>query len=80
MGRLTILTYILNALLGCIGFLLFASYNSTHETLVQLSKEIVEVNKGVTGLKIELVDLSGKIMTEERVKELIRLELMRKTN
>ena len=80
MGRLTILTYILNALLGCIGFLLVASYNSTHETLVQLSKEIVEVNKGVTGLKIELVDLSGKIMTEERVKELIRLELMRKTN
>ena len=80
MGRLTVLTYILNALLGCIGFLLVASYNSTHETLVQLSKEIVEVNKGVTGLKIELVDLSGKIMTEERVKELIRLELMRKTN
>ena len=80
MGRLTVLTYILNALLGCIGFLLVASYNSTHETLVQLSKEIVEVNKGVTGLKIELIDLSGKIMTEERVKELIRLELMRKTN
>lgn len=78
MGRHSILTYIMNTLLGCIGFLLVSSFNSTHETLVQLNKEIVEINKGVASLKIELVDLSGKIMTEERVKELIRLELMRK--
>ena len=80
MGRLNILTYIMNTLLGCVGFLLVSSFNSTHEPLVQLNKEIVEINKGVASLKIELVDLSGKIMTEERVKELIRLELMRKTN
>ena len=78
MGRPNILTYILNTLLGCIGFLLVASFNSTHETLVQLNKEIVEINKGVASLKIELVDLSGKMMTEERVRELIRLELMRR--
>ena len=74
----TIIAYTINLLLGIIGFFLVASYNRTNETLAQINKEIMSMNKDIVGLKLEITEMNSKMMTDDRVRELIRLELLKK--
>ena len=74
----TLISYVINLLVGIVGFFLVASYNRTNEALAQINKEIMLVNREMVNMKIELVELNNKILTEERVKELIKLELSNK--
>ena len=74
----TVIAYTINLLLGIIGFLLVASYNRTNETLAQINRDVVNMNKDILGLKLEITELNSKMMTEERVRELIRLEMLKK--
>ena len=70
--------YLINLLLGIIGFLLVASYNRTNATLAQLNRDILSMNKDIVSLKLEITELNMKMLTDERVKELIKLELQNK--
>lgn len=74
----TLISYVINLLVGIVGFFLVASFNRTNEALTQINKEIMLVNREMVNMKIELVELNNKILSEERVKELIRLELSTK--
>lgn len=74
----TIIAYTINLLLGIIGFFLVASYNRTNETLAQINKEIMSMNKDIVGLKLEITEMNSKMMTDDRVRELIKLELSKK--
>ena len=70
--------YLINLLLGIIGFFLVASHNRMTTTLSQLNKDILCMNKDIVSLKLEITELNMKMMTDERVKELIKLELQNK--
>ena len=74
----TVIAYTINLLLGIIGFFLVASYNRTNETLAQINKEIMSMNKDIVGLKLEITEMNSKMMTDDRVRELIKLELSKK--
>ena len=72
-----ITAYIINLLLSIIGFLLVISYNRTNTALEQINRDVLNVNKEIVSLKLELTELNSKMMTDERVRELIHLELQK---
>lgn len=71
----TVIAYTINLLLGIIGFFLVASYNKTNTTLSQLNRDILSLNKEIVSLKLEITEMNSKMMTDDRVRELIKLEL-----
>jgi hypothetical protein len=72
-----IIAYTINLFLGIIGFFLVTSYNKTNEVLAQINRDILSLNKEMTTLKLEMTEMNVKMMTDDRVRELIRLELMK---
>lgn len=73
----TLIAYVINLLLGIIGFLLVASYNRTNETLAQINRDVLSLNKEILGLKIKLTEVTDRMLTDERVRELIRMHCLR---
>lgn len=73
-----LISYCINVLMSIIGFLLVSSYNKTNESLAQINHDILLVNKEIVQLKIELVELNSRILSEDRVKEIIKLETSQK--
>lgn len=63
-----IVKYIFGILLTCIGFMIANAYNRTNQSLVQLSADIIQ-------LRIDVSELNAKMLTEERVNQLIDLKL-----
>ena len=72
-----VIAWIVNLLLGIIGFFLVASYNRTNEVLGQINKDVLNLNKEIVALRIDLTEINAKLLTEDRVKELIQLELLK---
>lgn len=72
-----VIAWIVNLLLGIIGFFLVASYNRTTEVLGQINKDVLTLNKEIVALRIDLTEINAKLLTEDRVKELIQLELLK---
>lgn len=72
-----VIAWIVNLLLGIIGFFLVASYNRTTEVLGQINKDVLNLNKEIVALRIDLTEINAKLLTEDRVKELIQLELLK---
>ena len=71
----TIFGYVVNILLGIIGFFIVMNFNQNNETLKNINKDIISINKEILDLRLEITDISNKMMTDERVRELIKLEL-----
>lgn len=72
-----VIAWVVNLLLGIIGFFLVASYNRTNEVLGQINKDVLGLNKEIVALRIDLTEINAKLLTEDRVKELIQLELLK---
>lgn len=72
-----VIAWVVNLLLGIIGFFLVASYNRTNEVLGQINKDVLNLNKEIVALRIDLTEINAKLLTEDRVKELIQLELLK---
>jgi len=66
-----ILSYIINLLLGIIGFFLIMSFNNTN-------RQLVEINKDIIGLRLEITELKAQMMDDDRVREILKLELSSK--
>lgn len=60
--------YIFGILLSVIGFFLVNSYNRTNEALAKINADIIS-------LRIDVSELNARILTPERVKEIVKLEL-----
>ncbi len=60
--------YIFGILLSVIGFFLVNSYNRTTEALTKINADIIQ-------LRIDVSELNARILTPERVKEIVQLEL-----
>lgn len=73
----TVIAWAVNLLLGIIGFFLVSSYNQTTEVLGQINKDVLGLNKEIVALRIDLTEINAKLLTEDRVKELIQLELLK---
>lgn len=63
--------YIISILIAAIGFFIVTQMQSTNTHLAEISKEILAV-------KMEIVHIQNTMITEERVKELIKLELLKR--
>ena len=71
----TIVAWIINLLLGIIGFFLVGNMNDTNKTLALINRDVLSINKEIVALKIEMTEMNLKMMTDDRVRELIQLEL-----
>lgn len=60
--------YVFGILLSVIGFFLVNSYNRTTEALTKINADIIQ-------LRIDVSELNARILTPERVKEIVQLEL-----
>lgn len=60
--------YIFGILMTIIGFMIANAYNRTNESLVKLSTDIIQ-------LRIDVSEINAKMLTEERVNQLIDLKL-----
>lgn len=65
-----IFKYVFSIILAICGFLITQSYNSLNENLYKLNMDLVQV-------KMQLVELNTKIIDEQRVKEMIKDELLK---
>lgn len=65
-----IISYIINLLLGIIGFFLVMSFNNTN-------RQLVEINKDIISLRLEITELKSQMMTDDRVREIFHLEMGR---
>lgn len=74
----TIVAWIINLLLGIIGFFLVGNMNDTNKTLASINRDVLSINKEIIALKIEMTEMNLKMMTDDRVRELIQLELTKK--
>lgn len=59
---------IINSILAVLGFLLVWMFNNTQTQLASINADILQ-------LRIDVSEINMKLMTDERVKELIHLEL-----
>lgn len=59
---------IINSVLAVLGFLLVWMFNNTQTQLANINSDILQ-------LRIDVSEINMKLMTDERVKELIHLEL-----
>lgn len=66
----SIISYIINLLLGIIGFFLVMSFNNTN-------RQLVEINKDIISLRLEITELKSQMMTDDRVREIFHLEMGR---
>lgn len=66
-----IMKYLFNLLLSVIGFFMVYYFTKTNATLAEISNDLVSV-------RIDLSEIRATMMTEERVKELISLELAKR--
>lgn len=62
--------YILGAIIAVIGFLLAQIYNRSVDTLTTISKDLVAI-------KLDIVELKSTMITEEKVKDILYIELQR---
>jgi hypothetical protein len=65
-----IISYIINLLLAIIGFFLVTSFNNTN-------KQLLEINKDIISLRLEITELKSQMMTDDRVREIFHLEMGR---
>ena len=64
----TIIRYMLSILLAIVGFLISRSWSRAEAAIAQMHVEIVD-------MRLQMTKLESKLMTDERVRELIQLEM-----
>ena len=69
--------HLINLLLAIIGFFLVSAYNRSNESLQQINRDILSMNKDLVNLKLEITELQGRMLNEARVKEMIETELLK---
>ncbi len=62
--------YVFSAVISICGFLIVSSYNRVNLSIEKLNVEVMQ-------LKMQLVDINSKIVDEEKVKEIVRDELLK---
>lgn len=65
-----ILKYVLGIVLACLGFMLTQGYARINENILQQNRDIV-------ALKIQVTSLENKLLDEERIKEIVAMELLK---
>lgn len=63
-----LIKYIFGILMTVIGFMITNAYNRTNESLVKLNTDIIQ-------LRIDVSEINAKMLTDERVNQLIDLKL-----
>ena len=64
------LKVIINSVLAVLGFLLVWQFNNTQTQLAKINSDILQ-------LRIDVSEINSKLMSDERVREIIHLELMK---
>jgi len=62
--------YIFTTLVGIIGFFIVKSYNT-------VSLQLAKLNEDMLNVKLTLVEMQKSMITEEKVREIIELEMMK---
>ena len=66
-----IIRYGFDILIAILGFLLVSSYNRTNEALAKINADIIQ-------LRIDVAEMNAKMLTEERVKEIVETEILKR--
>lgn len=66
-----IIRYGFDILIAILGFLLVSSYNRTNESLAKINSDLIQ-------LRIDVAELNAKMLTEDRVKEIVETEILKK--
>ena len=65
------LKYIINILVAAIAFFIAGQIQGTNAKLTEISKDVMSV-------KMEVLQVQSSMLTEDRVKELIQIELLKR--